>query len=124
MENNKGITMVSLVITIIILIILSSVTIGMITGDNGVINKANQAKQESTIADIKERVMIDIRQAEENSDTGEVTIAQMKTILNKYFSDVPESLPNNPSESDLELTTIEGKYKIKLADMYDGELSE
>lgn len=124
MRSDKGITMVSLVITIIILLILSSITIGMLTSDNGVIKRATQAKEESEVAEIKERIIVDIRQAEGESTTGELTTTQFSTILNKYFSDVPDTLPTNISESDLELTTKEGNYKIKLSDVYDEELSE
>ena len=43
-KNEKGITLVALVITIIILIILASITINMAFGDGGLIQKAEQAK--------------------------------------------------------------------------------
>ena len=44
MKNNKGITLIALVITIIVLLILAGVTIAMLTGDNGILTKTNQAK--------------------------------------------------------------------------------
>ena len=43
-SNSKGITLIALVITIIVLLILAGVTIAMLTGDNGIISKAMQAK--------------------------------------------------------------------------------
>ena len=53
-ENNKGITLVALVITIIILIILSTVTITAVLGDNGLIGQAKIARnltEESIISE-------------------------------------------------------------------------
>ena len=43
-KQEKGITLMALVITIIVLLILAGVTIAMLTGDNGIISKAMQAK--------------------------------------------------------------------------------
>ena len=45
-EKNKGITLVALVITIIILLILAGISIRIIASDNGLFNKAEQAKEE------------------------------------------------------------------------------
>ncbi len=45
--NNKGITLIALVITIIVLLILAGVAIATLTGDNGVLTKAAKAKQET-----------------------------------------------------------------------------
>ena len=45
-ENTKGITLIALVITIIILIILAGVTINLTIGENGIFNKAKQAKED------------------------------------------------------------------------------
>lgn len=41
--NNKGITLITLVVTIIVLLILAGITIGTITDDNGIIKKAQEA---------------------------------------------------------------------------------
>lgn len=44
-KRENGITLIALVITIIILIILAGITIGMLVGENGIINKAKEAKE-------------------------------------------------------------------------------
>ena len=44
LNEQKGVTLIALVITIIVLLILTGVTIAMLTGDNGIISKAMQAK--------------------------------------------------------------------------------
>lgn len=46
-KNNKGITLIALVITIIILLILAGISIAMLTGENGLLTKANTAKTET-----------------------------------------------------------------------------
>ena len=54
MRNQKGITLIALVITIIVLIILAAVSIAMLTGDSGILTEADSARDmtnESTIAD-------------------------------------------------------------------------
>lgn len=47
MKNQKGITLVALVITIVVLLILAGVTISMVMGDNGVLSNSQKAKEES-----------------------------------------------------------------------------
>lgn len=50
MKKEKGITMVSLVITIIIVIILAGISLNATIGDDGIITKAKQAKENMSIA--------------------------------------------------------------------------
>ncbi len=51
----KGITLISLVITIIILIILAGISINLVLGENGLFNRAKQAKEEYINAQIAEQ---------------------------------------------------------------------
>lgn len=55
-NRNKGITLIALSITIIILLILAGISVGMLTGDNSIINKAGNAKMQTEIAEEKEIV--------------------------------------------------------------------
>ena len=50
MEKNKGITLISLVITIIVLIILAGVAISMLSGDNGILRRATDASKKTDFA--------------------------------------------------------------------------
>ena len=45
LNEQKGVTLVALVITVIVLIILAWTTLGTLVGDNGIITKAQEAKQ-------------------------------------------------------------------------------
>ena len=50
MKNSKGITLIALVITIIVLLILAGVSIAMLTGDNGLLSQAKmQIKQQNKL---------------------------------------------------------------------------
>lgn len=55
MNKNKGITLIALIVTIIILLILAGVSIAFLTGENGILNKAKTAKEESNAGDIEEQ---------------------------------------------------------------------
>lgn len=57
-KGRKGITLIALVITIIVLLILSGVAITMITGDNGILNTAIRAKEATRGGEVKERVAL------------------------------------------------------------------
>ena len=57
-KNAKGITLIALVITIIVLLILAGVTIATLTGDNGILGKANDAKTQTEQAKEDENLKI------------------------------------------------------------------
>ena len=54
MRNQKGITLIALVITIIVLLILAGVSIAMLTGQNGILTRAQDATEETVIGDVEE----------------------------------------------------------------------
>ena len=56
--GKKGITLIALVITIVILIILATITVNFLFGENGLINRAQQGSEEYNKSDIGERVTI------------------------------------------------------------------
>ena len=55
-KNKRGITLIALVVTIVVLLILAGVTIAMLTGENGIINQAKNAKEESLKSELEELV--------------------------------------------------------------------
>ncbi len=56
LKNNTGITLIALVITIIVLLILAGVSISMLTGDNGILTQATEAKKENIKGKEKEQI--------------------------------------------------------------------
>ena len=57
-RKNNGITLIALVITIIVLLILAGVTIATLTGENGILTRASEAKGQTTIGEEKETVQL------------------------------------------------------------------
>ena len=57
-ESNRGITLIALVITIIVLLILAGISISMLSGDNGILNKAVQAKDATRGGEVQETVTL------------------------------------------------------------------
>jgi len=58
MKNQKGITLIALVITIIVLLILAGVSIAMLTGENGILTQANSSKSETNKAEATEKISL------------------------------------------------------------------
>ena len=64
MRNQKGITLVALVITIIVLLILAGVSISLVVGQNGVLNQASNAVITNRAAAVREKVSTALASAE------------------------------------------------------------
>ena len=57
-KKERGITLIALVITIIVLLILAGVSIAMLTGNNGILTQAQNAKQETEEAGENEKIRL------------------------------------------------------------------
>lgn len=57
-KTNNGITLIALVITIIVLLILAGVTISALSGDNGILQNAIKAKEETEVSGEIEQISI------------------------------------------------------------------
>ena len=55
-NNQKGVTLIALVITIIVLLILAGVSIAMLSGENGILTSATKSAAASAIADAKSAI--------------------------------------------------------------------
>ena len=60
MRNQRGITLIALVITIIVLLILAGVSIAMLTGDNGILTKADDAKEQTAKGEVADKINLAI----------------------------------------------------------------
>ena len=63
MKEQKGITLIALVITIIVLLILAGVSIAMLTGQNGILTRATDSGDKTEKAAIAEKVNMAIQSA-------------------------------------------------------------
>ena len=111
LKTNKGITLIALVITIIVLLILAGVTIATLTGDNGILTKAQNAKTQNDKATVKEKV--DLAIAASLDETGKINLEQLKTNLNNVDGINPIKEDLTDSSFPLEVTVDGIKVTIK-----------
>ena len=62
-KQEKGVTLIALIVTIVVLLILAGVTIATLTGNNGIVTRANQAKTETQQAEDKELIRLAVSEA-------------------------------------------------------------
>lgn len=106
--GKRGITLISLVVTIIVLLILAGVTIATLTGDNGILTRAQDAKTKTEEAEDIEK----IRLAMSESQIGENGYQKLNETNFK------EALENEFAGRNLQLTNNEdGSYIIDLDNM-------
>lgn len=112
LNKNKGITLIALVITIIVLLILAGISIATLTGENGLLSKATTAKEETKKAEIREEIELAIAaiQAEELSKGNKVTL---ETLAGS--EEEPGQLENSKDlegiTAKLNVEEITGEYK-------------
>ena len=85
-KRNKGITLIALVVTIIVLLILAGISISMLTGQNGILNRASEAKNLNGIAQNGELVKLSAMDAL-SQGLGTITDANLKTALNSNIGE-------------------------------------
>ena len=85
-NRQRGITLISLVITIVVLIILAGVAINLTLGENGIFKKAQEAKKLQLIATAKEQIGLELLEAqiEAIDNNEELEQEQVEEIVAKY----------------------------------------
>ena len=116
--KERGITLIALVITIIILLILAAVTIAALSGDNGILSNAARAKQETERAEILEQIRLDIYGEMADNKGTDPTEADIERIADNY-GDISGS-----TFDDKVLKTEKGSYEIKLSDIWQPEKAD
>ena len=102
-KANKGITLIALVITIIILIILAGVAVNLSLGENGIFNRAKTAREQYKMAEVKEKIelaIVDIQS--EKMGKGE------QCTIDTIISELPEKVNGLTISKDGE--NAKGKY--------------
>ena len=134
-KNVKGITLIALVITIIVLLILAGVTIATLTGDNGILTKANEAKTITNEKDEEEQIEIGyteylmadqtgekvdfkVSEAKVTGKEGDWIIRFNKTGKEYYFDGETITKVTWEQKGDT-ITNIETKQTLKVGDYVD-----
>ena len=104
-KRERGITLIALVITVIVLLILAGITISALSGDNGILENAGKAKEETEISQIKEQAEI-VKQGVITENLVEGTEPTRDDIINAILDEM-----GGTAEGNL-ITTEDGKYEI------------
>ena len=86
-KNSNGITLIALVITIIVLLILAGVSIAMLTGDNGILTQAQNAKNRTEEAQREEEnILTNYEDYINNATLDTAIVGEIVTGGNKQYS--------------------------------------
>ena len=111
-QKEKGITLIALVITIIVLLILAGVTIATLTGENGILTKATEASKKTGQASAEEQVQLEVT-ASIGTD-GNINIEDLNDNLGNIegLTHEGETIENNPIDSLPSTVVVDGNNVI------------
>ena len=69
-RKNNGITLIALVVSIIVLLILAGISISMLSGENGILNRATEAKRTYQISSEKEAISLIVASSQIDTSLG------------------------------------------------------
>ena len=82
LKRNKGITLIALVVTIIVLLILAGISISMLSGQNSTLNRAREAKGEYSNSTEKEQIQLSYNSAITKKIGESITAEELQNELN------------------------------------------
>ena len=80
-KKEKGITLIALVVTIVILLILAGISMTMVIGENGIIKKAKDARENQVHSAVKEGIILSHNQYTIEDGTGESNSTTFKDYI-------------------------------------------
>ncbi len=111
--SNKGITLIALVITIIVLLILAAVSIATLTGDNGILTKAEEAKEDTIVAQEKELIQLAyVTALSKKTNSDNITANELKTELNNLNAGATATDGAETGDIDVTFSETNHKYTI------------
>ena len=124
-RQEKGITLIALIITIIVLSILAGISIGMVTGDNGLIKKTISTTDETNQLIAEEKVETEVANSygkNGNIDLDKLNENLKNNIKGIEFNNSPIS-DSNKIES-LPATVVVDGYEVEIKDEITAEIPE
>ena len=109
-KQAKGITLIALVITIIVLLILAGVTISMLTGENGILKQATSAKDTTDKSEFEEQVKLAVMASKVN-DEGVIDLTILEAEIGKIKG---TEITKNGTENNLPWTVKKGSYEVTI----------
>ena len=109
-KQTKGITLIALVITIIVLLILAGVAISMLTGENGILKQATSAKDKTDKSEFEEQVKLAVMASKVN-DEGVIDLTTLEAEIGKIKG---TEITKNGTENNLPWTVKKGSYEVTI----------
>ena len=119
-KKQKGVTLVALLVTIIVLIILAGISINLLLGDNGIITIAKKAKENTELAKIEEETELNELYAQletEGSNSGNLPydsiakLTEFKTAIANAIDEAGGIKPDITAETSVFADNIKGIVK-------------
>ncbi len=82
-NEKRGITLIALVVTIIVLLILAGISISMLAGQNSILNRASEAKEEYSNSTEKEQIQLSYNSAITRKLGDSITAEELQNELNE-----------------------------------------
>ncbi len=115
-KQQKGITLIALVVTIIILLILAGVSIAMLTGNNGVLTQAKSAKENTRVGEVQEKVKLAAQAALTANLGNGIEKEKFQEELNNIFTQ-GEQVGLEYDETNKKYTVTVDKYEVEVSNM-------
>ena len=119
-KERKGITLIALVVTIVVILILAGITVGMVTSDNGILKETKNAKQQAEIDNEKSIVERAKMLAMMRSKNGAITYEIFEPALKDEAGANPTDVSNAGDTIEVLFTDSNRYYEID----QDGNVSE
>ena len=116
-KEETGITLIALIITIIVLLILAGVSIATLTGENGLLNKATEAKEKSAEKAAEEKVAIEVLGSYETD--GKINLDLLNNNLKNNIKGLKynnQEISDSSKITSLPATVVVYGYEVEIAE--------
>lgn len=135
LKKQRGVTLIALIVIIIVLLLLAGIAISMLTGQNGILVKANYAKEQTEIETEKEQVQLAYWDAKVQNLGEGITEEQLQDGLNKLVGESKTLVGDNGENYEVCFLKSKryyevdqdgnvGDYKLVVEDNYPGDITK
>lgn len=124
-KEDKGITLIALIVTVIVLAILVGVSIGMIAGNNGIMNKTIDATDKTNQLTAEEKVETEV--ANSYGKNGNIDLDELNENLKNNIKGIElngSPISDSNKIESLPVTVVVDGYEVEIKDEITAEVPE
>lgn len=121
LKSTRGITLIALVITIIVLLILAGVALSLVLGENGITNRAVNAGKTQNMAGAKEKLELDVANYGAEFYQAKYVNGSLPNNADTIQKYIMSKFTDNTPYADGYTLTIPAENQLKLTENFDGE---